>query len=603
MKAYRLNRIVQKISLRQKLILTSLVCLVVPACIMLYLTSYSSKNIIKEQTYTNSLESLKIIQNNMNNLMTTMITVSNSIQFDSDIKTTLMTTTKDNMSVKMGRMISGKLEQLTADKSGMYITLAVPDGRFFTNYSFDDFTPSLFLEQPWFKQLYSLSAFETKFIGLQPNYLKSRDGSGKYVITIARTLLNAAAEPYAILIVSYNESNFNSLFGGVINTQSLYLLDDNKTIISQINPALLGKNFNLVTGISNRTSSDTIRIHDQEQLFVTIPLRYSDWEIASIIPYKQATDKLNAIYQSNLWLQIVFFVFFVMILLVFIRQFTEPIVKLGRIAGKVEIGIMDVRSGITGYDEVGRLGRSFDHMLDRIKEMIRQIQVEQELKRQTEFELLKAQINPHFLFNILNSIRMHLIVKKDEESAGIVGSLTLLLRATISNNGEMVPLHSEIAMVRQYMDLMNFTIRVPAEAVFDMEDSEVLLELVPRFILQPLIENAYKHGLPQVGGRISVFAEKMNRMLLISIRDNGSGMSAEVLAGLQERFMLGKMQLVDGPKKASTKGLTGVGLSNVYDRLKMIYGDPFKMQILSKPGQGTTVSLYIPISLEDPNYA
>ncbi|TMZ39389.1 HAMP domain-containing protein, partial [Klebsiella pneumoniae] len=168
-------------------------------------------------------------------------------------------------------------------------------------------------------------------------------------------------------------------------------------------------------------------------------------------------------------------------------------------------GDLTVRSRIKGKDEIGRLAESFDLMLDRINAMIRDITETQERKRKAELAMLQAQINPHFLFNALNSIRMKVMRKGDIESSEMISSLSKLLRMTIDQGRETIPFRKEIDIAKDYIHLMNM--RRSTEVQLDIHVStDAYLEEIPRFILQPIIENSIIHGFSQDGGTISLDA-------------------------------------------------------------------------------------------------
>lgn len=179
------------------------------------------------------------------------------------------------------------------------------------------------------------------------------------------------------------------------------------------------------------------------------------WKLVSLTPYDRAVFKLNVIFKRVFMFQLASFCLFMVLLLYLLGKFTRPLVRLGRVAETVQRGNLEVRSGIRGEDEIGYLGQSFDLMLDKVKETIGEITKTQVRKRKAELAMLQAQINPHFLFNVLNSIRMKVLRKGDSESAEMISSLSKLLRMTISQDKGVIPLHEEVDLAIDYVRLMN----------------------------------------------------------------------------------------------------------------------------------------------------
>ncbi|MNZ70656.1 Sensor histidine kinase YpdA [compost metagenome] len=289
--------------------------------------------------------------------------------------------------------------------------------------------------------------------------------------------------------------------------------------------------------------------------------------------------------------QLVSFCLFLLLFIYLIGTYTRPLVRLGRVAETVQRGNLEVRSNIRGADEIGYLGESFDHMLDRIKKMIAEITMTQARKRKAELAMLQAQINPHFLFNVLNSIRMKIMRKGDHDSAEMISSLSKLLRMTISHDRGTIPLHEEIDTVIEYVKLMN--LRQKEEALLELDLArETLLIAVPRFFLQPIIENALIHGLSQRAGVIHISSEDASDEIIITVKDNGQGMDAAALESLKRKL------LYTTEREARTERAGGsfssIGLSNVYERLTITYGERFSMEVKSEPARGTRITMYIP---------
>jgi two-component system sensor histidine kinase YesM len=233
-------------------------------------------------------------------------------------------------------------------------------------------------------------------------------------------------------------------------------------------------------------------------------------------------------------------------------------------------------------------------MLDRVEKMIEQIKVEQAQKRKAELAMLQSQINPHFLFNILNSIRLRIMMRGDEENAELLFSLSRLLRMTIQQRDEYTSLHDELHIVRSYVELLNF--RQADEVTLDTDcTSESLGVKIPRFLLQPVIENAYIHGLRQESGRILIRTWTQDSRLLIAIEDNGRGMDEVTLNRLRAEVGSEPPELEAMPSSR----LAHIGMSNVYERLYLTYGSAFQVTIDSIPGQGTTFLFVLPEEIPD----
>nr|WP_243735007.1 histidine kinase [Paenibacillus turpanensis] len=276
------------------------------------------------------------------------------------------------------------------------------------------------------------------------------------------------------------------------------------------------------------------------------------------------------------------------------RTFTRPLVRLGKLAHTVQRGNLEVRSHIKGNDEIGRLGASFDQMLDRIKQMIREITLEQSRKRKAELAMLQAQINPHFLFNVLNSIRVTVLRKGDQDSAAMLASLSRLLRMTIGREEESITLHEEVSIAIDYVALMNMRQKEKVQLHVDIA-ADVMLAKVPRFFLQPLIENAIIHGLQKVAGCISVSAcQAESQLLEVKVCDDGVGMPEAALRKLR-RKLAERDTVIDGGGEQGAR-FSGIGLRNVNERLRIRFGDAVQIGVTSAEGEGTCITVRIPLS-------
>lgn len=595
----RINRITRKwkMSLRHKLLVTSILCLIVPVLFTLFATRYLTRDVLREQAATNVADSLGVVDRYATNLVNKMIYITNYLQFDADISAIV----RENWNAyKAGspmdvvsqvanvKKMALKLEAISFPNERMHMSIVMPNGNFYTNYPTTEYDPRSFEREAWYPELSGRSGYDAFWIGIHANYLQYDKTENPYVITIARQIRNHNGELLATIIVSLGEKHVSQVFSSNVSKQDISLIDSKGTVLSHRDVERIGKPVSYLHLMPAEGQSAMATIEGETSLLFRHKLAYADWELVSTVPYDDAVGKVTNVQRTNLIVQLVSLTAFLAILITLMSRLTQPMIRLGRVAAQVESGKLEVRSNISGSDEIGRLGRSFDQMLDRIGEMIVQVREEQTLKRKAELEMLQAQINPHFLFNVLNSIRMRIMMKGDEENAALISSLAVLLRMTINRSNELIPLREEADTVLHYVKLMNFRHNETIELDVSLSP-ESLPVTVPRFFMQPLIENAFLHGLEHNKGTIRIMAWLSGEQLLVRIEDDGKGMDAERLGELRE-----KLDRPSGDTSRSGAELTGIGVKNVVDRMKLLYGADFSVHIDSKPGAGTRFTLHIP---------
>lgn len=253
-------------------------------------------------------------------------------------------------------------------------------------------------------------------------------------------------------------------------------------------------------------------------------------------------------------------------------------------------------------DEIGGIIHSYNRMIVRLEDATRENLCileenarnkirENELvamKTRAEMNMLQAQINPHFLYNTLATINMQSIRHGDEGTSRIVNALAELLRYSISTSSDIVPLDQEIKHASNYITIQQIRFSNCFHASFDVPDEIGSLPVL-RFILQPIIENSIKHGFEgwETGGEITVTARLNGENLILSIRDNGVGMDDETLSGLRSEM--------ERDLAAWQAGSYGIGLKNVYYRLKLHYQERMNMVIHSELMKGTEVRMEFPV--------
>ena len=265
------------------------------------------------------------------------------------------------------------------------------------------------------------------------------------------------------------------------------------------------------------------------------------------------------------------------------KSITLPIQRLCDSMERVQEGDFSVSDIVVDSEnEIGSLTKSFNVMTQRIHELMAQNIREQEAKRKSELKALQSQINPHFLYNTLDSIIWMAEGKKNEEVVLMTASLARLLRQSISNEDELVSIGQEIEYARGYLTIQKMRYKDKLEFWIEVEPSILNIRLI-KLVLQPVIENAIYHGLKykESRGLLLVKGFMKNGNAVLQVIDDGVCMDQETLDHIYERHKVDYHS-------------NGVGIYNVQKRLQLYYGNEYGIVYESKPGEGTTATITIP---------
>ncbi|MGC5772543.1 cache domain-containing sensor histidine kinase [Paenibacillus pabuli] len=269
----------------------------------------------------------------------------------------------------------------------------------------------------------------------------------------------------------------------------------------------------------------------------------------------------------------------------FSRRLAAPIRKLIGQMAVVESGRLDTRLPVTSNDEIGRLTHGFNRMVERLREHIDEAYVAQIKQKQTELNALKSQIRPHYLYNTLEVIRMNAVDKDAEEVADMIHSLSNQLKYVIDYGEDRVSLWRELEHLHDYFYIISIRYENRYELQCDIAPDVQMEWPVLKLCLQPIVENAIQHGLRQKKrGTIRVTAEKQEQNLVIIIYDNGIGMNKETLKSINE-----SLNIPGHPGRS-------VGLKNVHERIRSMYGEHYGLSVSSQENIGTSVQLCFPVS-------
>jgi two-component system sensor histidine kinase YesM len=328
---------------------------------------------------------------------------------------------------------------------------------------------------------------------------------------------------------------------------------------------------------------------ESAQRFITVKtVGYTGWKIvgvsylSEVAPYSQLAAFIVLVLAFGIMLM-----FFVNYLVS--STIAKPIKALESSVGEIEPGSPDVVVDIKGPSEVRTLGLAINNMLARIRQLMDEIVVEHELKRKSELDALQAQINPHFLYNALDSIVW--IIEEGEYGTAmdLITALSRFFRISISKGRAVITVGDELEHARNYLTIQS--IRFKDRFTFSINAQEPVKSMSTiKLIVQPIIENAINHGVEYMDGDgvITVDAYLESEELFIKVADNGMGMTEETMATLFEK-----------PVGNSKNKGSGIGLYKVQERIRLYFGNQYGLRIDSVLDEGTCVTINLPARMYD----
>lgn len=293
---------------------------------------------------------------------------------------------------------------------------------------------------------------------------------------------------------------------------------------------------------------------------------------------------------------------------------TRPIDRLRATMREAEAGNLHAAFSVESQDEIGQLGAGFNRMLARLRQLIAQVYEKQDQLRQAELKAIQAQFNPHFLYNALDSINWMARIHRVDEISRTAVALGELLRFSIRNDVEMIPVRDEMRLIKSYLTVQHMRNRDKFETIVEV-DPEIEGYYIPKLLLQPVVENAVIHGLERKAskGTLRVTGKKADGRLIFTVEDDGVGFSETNHSGAGQAEMYGAMPdsndatpehgAKEGggngtPARAGRGDTTGIGLANIRRRLELHFGSNHAFSIVSEPGKGTKVEIHIPMVTE-----
>jgi two-component system sensor histidine kinase YesM len=366
------------------------------------------------------------------------------------------------------------------------------------------------------------------------------------------------------------------------------IVDDQERIIYNRDYSNIGRLFKETLSLDPKEElindgSQIVRTGGRDYILIRNPFKEQKWTTYLYMPLEELSVE-GKILKRNLLIIVVMLVCFAIICSIYLSSLvTRPIKKLMRNMSLVEKGKFDHLPSGQSNDEIGLLANRFDQMSSELKQLVERIYQEEEQKSEAEIRALQAQINPHFLYNTLNSVKWIASMQRSDKIVEMTEALISMLRYTANNTGALVPIREEMDNIEHYMTIQKVRYFNRIQVKYEVDDTLLDYQIL-KLTIQPIVENAIFHGLAEQEdeGTITISIYRENQDIIIGVKDNGQGMDQETIEHLQ-RDVLG----VEG-------NFSGIGISNVHNRLRRIYGSNYGIHFVSEQGMGTIFYIRIP---------
>lgn len=582
-------------TLKNKLILYFIILTIVPSLVLSLYYYYYSKNRIEENIVNNAINETDYIMNNIDKQLSLAKQLSNWFYMNNllDIILTKKYSDPNNTYNKDIRMFVDFLNnQILISPTGKHVLSLIISGE--NKMIIKAGLEGSMIDE---KKIQSYNWFqeglvrEFKWLGLRQNPASIYDQ--KYLLPIVRPVLHtASSKQIGWLFIGFNVNLVEEIFKNYktdLNNE-FFLVDASGMVIPYPKKEYINQSLNLrnwLKKISDEDQGNFVITTDsgEKKLIIFQQSRLSKWNLVKVLSFAPINKQKQILFRITTLIFIGSLLFTTIFTVYLSNNLTQPLTGLLSHMNNIAQGNFSRNISIEGEDEIGRLGKRINEVAKEIKDLLATLLKEEKEKQYLELKVLQHQVNPHFLYNTLNSIKWMATVQKAEGIKNMVSALSKLLYNLSKDNMEKIAIKKEISLLKEYVYIEQ--IRYKGRIKLNISAEEELLNYkILRFTLQPIVENAIFHGIEQKkgAGKIDIVISRKDEDLVIVIKDDGVGMTdSQIKKAFSSNY------------KKKHKGLSGIGLKNVQKRIKLNYGDKYGISIESKKDLYTKVIIKLPL--------
>lgn len=327
----------------------------------------------------------------------------------------------------------------------------------------------------------------------------------------------------------------------------------------------------------------------KEMYYIGYGLEDAPWSVVEFLPFSNLERIYYSVIRNSVWIVLTSMILLYVLYVFYSNTTGKPLRLLKQAMDEIKAGNLETRVDIQSNDELGVLGDGLNGMAEQLQKHIEKVYVSEIRQKEAQLNALAAQIQPHYLYNTLDSIRMSAITNDDQDTALMLESLSAQMRYLSSDNRSLVSLKEELDNLQDYFNIIRIRYENAVQLEMNVGDDTLMCRM-PRLTLQPLVENSVKHGIaPKGEGLVAVYAERKQDSLEVMVIDDGVGMDGKALEEING--------VLDGKpaRQGKWEKSTGIGLKNIEERIKLQFGEGYGLCLSSKEGLGTVVRCRLPI--------
>lgn len=571
----------RKFSIKTRLVIALLLISIIPLAGISGYSFHIFSAALREKLSTSISQTLSMINLNMVSELEKYQYLCGSICISEDIKDGLL---KKDMNDMEKNQVINKIQSMIRTKiiypgQAKNITVYDTDGNIFYDLGYDGFYPDDV------KMILNRLQEENQDVWAYVHTYRDRD-----ILVLGRKIYEQYNQSRVIgyTLISIDEKIFSKTVlepvGLADSSNIMYMNMDGMILSSWDRTVPLGKTIdkefleNIQQRLPATTDSFSIYKNGEEQLATYIYNKNLNQLFVYTMPYHYINSEVSAMFKRILAVAILLVLLCIGIVSMVYPGITSPIKSMLDFCKELSKGNLTVRIQDNHKDELSDLSGSMNHMADTIQDLITNQKEQEKKKRELELQMLQYQLNPHFLFNTLNSLRFVAAMHNDQIVGDGIQALSSLLQNTLTNKNEYITIQEELENLENYFSILRIRYAGSFEYSFHIEDEELLSCLVPKLILQPLAENSVMHGSSDDGSvmEIDITCWEEDGHIIIELQDDGKGF--DVTSKSLE------------PHKDRKK----IGVANVNDRIQLNFGREYGLKIDSQPGKGTTCTLTLP---------